>query len=87
MTYSSAEVVYNIRDALCGLPGNKIGWSTAEAAAGHLPTTRACDWRELMESIRPGANADLRSGGIREVASFSAPTSSLRQPARDNSLP
>lgn len=77
MTYSSAEADHKNRDAQCGLPGNKIGWSTAETVTGCVRTIWTCDWRESCESIFPGANADLRSRGIREVANVSGPTSLL----------
>lgn len=48
-----SELDHKIRDAQCGLPGNKIGWWTAEPAAGQIHTTWARDWCEFCEVDLP----------------------------------
>lgn len=80
VTYPTVEVDHESRIAQCGLPENKIGCLTAEAAAGHFHTIRGAGHEtgtNLVRSILPGANCGSPSRGIRAVANPPGPTSLL----------
>lgn len=93
MTYISVEAVDKNRDAVCGLPENKIGCLTAESALGKLDTIWGLRLGKypVVDPSRSQCRSPMGRhgswGGIRAVASNSGPACCCGQPAGDITPP